>query len=278
MISLRELQLRFYDAVMGGDASGGLALLAGNGIPPACRMGVYRNNAREGFRKALAATYPVVERLAGPECFRQLAWRYARRHPSRSGNLDDFGRRFPRFLESRFGRSRFDYLPDVARLEWLCQEVLSADDRTPLDVSSLAEVDISRCAALCFSANPACRLLHSRYPVLRIWRANQPGSRDDELIDLDAGADHLLIRRGIQGVELHALATDEFTFFARVLGGGTIGAAADAALSLNPAFAIEAALLRMFQLGLVVALRVPERHAGAATSRILSLETTHAIH
>ncbi len=55
------------------------------------RLDIYRNNLREGFVKALALGFPVIERLVGAEYFHQLAIELLRAHPSRSGNLHHGG-------------------------------------------------------------------------------------------------------------------------------------------------------------------------------------------
>src|SRR5689334_21117181 len=85
MLSLRERQRGFAAALLGTAAvPGGLQ--------------VYRNNVFASLTEALAAVYPVVKRLVGEPFFNQLARRFIRRHPSRSGNLHDFGAELPAFI------------------------------------------------------------------------------------------------------------------------------------------------------------------------------------
>jgi hypothetical protein len=252
MLSLHEAQRRFYDAIVTDEPAGLLPLVADRGFPAPARLAVYRNNAREGFRKALASTYPVVARLVGFDCFRQLAWSYACRYPSRSGNLDDFGRQFTNFLAERFGRTQFAYLSDVASLEWLCQEALLAKEQSPLTIADLAIIEAADYPSVRLSPNPSCKLVRSAYPIFQIWDANQPGSDQSPLIDLGVGGEQVLIRRKGDMTELRALRPSEFLFLQAIFEGHNLGRAVDAALSQDPAFPLQANLTYLFGLGLVV--------------------------
>ncbi len=94
----------------------------GVAIDSHARLSIYRNNLREGFRKALSLEFPVIERLVGEEYFRQLALSFLAEHPSRAGDLHPIGEPFAQFLRQRFEATRYAYLPDVATLEWAHQQ------------------------------------------------------------------------------------------------------------------------------------------------------------
>ena len=85
MSALGELQAQFLDEIF-GDA------------PLDPRRAVYRRNVLANLHDALAAAYPVVRRLVGEAFFREAAERFARAHPSRSGDLHRFGEGFGQFL------------------------------------------------------------------------------------------------------------------------------------------------------------------------------------
>jgi hypothetical protein len=256
LLSLRDLQLRFLAALYEGQD----ALLTGSldeAKPRAAsRIGVYRNNLREGFIKTLALEFPVVERLVGEAFFRQTAREFQLRHPSRSGDLADVGERFPDFLREHFGTGEYAYLPDVADLEWALQKVAIAPDRERLSASQLAAIDPSRYEDLVFEPHPATRLVESRYPIVRIWQSNQAGAAE-EVIDLDAGGDRVLVRR--RDEELEFLRFDEATFlFARMLARRTpLGLATDASLALDPAFDLPRALASLTRAGAFARARIP---------------------
>jgi hypothetical protein len=237
MSSLREIQQRAYRAIV----------LQENALPltalRTARLDVYRNNARETFRKTLALTYPVVQRLVGEACFRGLAQHFMCEFPSRAGDLGRFGAELATLLDVYYRDTAFAYLADVARLEWACAEVETAADALPLDLLQLADVGEDEHAALRFALRPAVRFVSSRHPVLRIWEANQ--AADVVPVDLAAGAENVLVmRRGLQ-VRLHRLDSGTFAFARSLADGENLADAYDAGSAANDDFdAREARVLR----------------------------------
>lgn len=239
MTSLLELQRDCYRAFVLDDAESVLPHLSNDCIPATARVQVYQNNARETFRKALASSYPVVERLVGDACFRTLTRLYAREHPSRSGDLQNFGARFPQFLDAQYGGSEFDYLGDVAKLEWAIEEVLISPAAEALDPASLSLVAPEELPNIVFRLSPGVRLIGSRYPILDIWRSNQPGSERD--VDLAQGAQHVLVgRRGVEA-ELQTLEPAAFDLARAIERGASLGAACDE-LAASPGFDLTCAM------------------------------------
>jgi len=191
VLSLREAQTQFAAAVL-------------DGSDPV--YAVYRNNVRTCLGRALADAYPVVERLVGEEFFRHTACRYIAQHPSRSGDLNAFGEQFPAFLRGFAPVRALAYLPDVARLEWLCRRALLAADRLPLKLA---------CRALL----PSVRLFASDWPVHRIWQVNQPGWMGDPSVDLRLGGIKLAVKRAGHRIELLPLTPGEWEFLCFLAGG-----------------------------------------------------------
>ena len=141
MLALRELQTRFTDALFDGADAAVQGEIVADGVSVAERIDIYRNNLREGFSKALAIGFPVIEKLVGAEYFRQLALDFLGAHPSRAGNLHHIGAPFPAFLRERFAETEYAYLTDVAALEWACEEALVAPDAAPISADDLREID-----------------------------------------------------------------------------------------------------------------------------------------
>jgi hypothetical protein len=241
MLSLRDLQLRFVAALYEGHDAIVTDALAEGEPSAGARLGVYRNNLREGFAKALALDYPVIERLVGGPFFRQAAADFQLRHPSRSGDLAHVGAEFPDYLRSRFADGDHGYLPDVAEIERALVLVAMAPESAGLDPTMLAGLDARRFEDLVFEPHPATRLVESNYPVVRIWLSNQPGA-PEETIDLRAGADRVLVRRRGDALEFVRLEAADFAL-ARMLSRGTpLGLATDASLAIDPRFDIARAL------------------------------------
>jgi hypothetical protein len=262
MRSLRDLQSGFAAALLDPNACRAAPGIRADGISPALRLGFYRINVLENYRKALAAAYPAIERLVGVGCFLHLASEYARRHASRSGDVGMHGERFADFLERHAVGRTLPYLADVARLEWAIEESFYEADRGVLPLERLAEVPAEQVAALRFHLTPSCRLLRSRYPVHRIWEISQADYAGEEQVNLDAGAVQLLVRRERYVVTLDPLPAGEFTMLDALRAGYGFGEAFAYALSLDTALDAGAFLQRHMASGVLCDFTLPAEAHG----------------
>jgi len=140
--SLREIQRSFAAALR--DPAVTCAVL-----PPA-NLGVYRNNGAITFREALGQTFPVLRRRTGDDYFRQLSTHYRERFPPRSGDLHWTGRDFAVFLDDYLAGSEYQWLADLARVEWACAESSVAAERvTPPSHSSAWRLACNRRCGRC---------------------------------------------------------------------------------------------------------------------------------
>jgi hypothetical protein len=252
--SLRDLQQAFAAAVYADDA----AVLAhvSDGIFPAARhIQIYRRNTFATLTDALAADYPVVRRLVGDGFFDYAADGYVRRHPPGSGNLHDFGGAFPEFLAAFPPAQSLAYLPDVARLEWARQEAYHAADVASLDVDALAAVPPEKYSALIFELHPSVRVLASAYPVLAIWRVNQPDAQGETTVNLDQGSEHVLVSRSGLVVTMAPLGSGEYELLRALAASTPLVAASDAAINADANFDLMRSLHRYVQSGTITGFR-----------------------
>lgn len=206
MKPLAETQARFLDALLG------------EGELPE-RQDIYRRNVLGNWHEALAAAYPVVRRLVGDAFFREAAERFARAHPSASGDLHRFGGEFAVFLETYEHARALPYLPDVARLEWAIAQAFHAAPARRLDFDALGRVREEERGGVSFRLQPAARLLASRHPVLGIWEANQPDR--DGTLERD-GEERVLVYREELTVRARRLDALEWRFLDAVAAGATL--------------------------------------------------------
>jgi hypothetical protein len=89
---------------------------------------------------------------------------------------------------------------------------------------------------------------------VKIWRANQPGTLSDELIDLDSGGDNVLVLRTPECVEFHSLPAAQFALFEALARGERLGAALDCAQSVDSEFDLGAALRHLMELRVLTTL------------------------
>lgn len=218
-------------------------------LAPPCRAAIYHNNRRANFSRALALAYPVTERIVGRDFFVRLALDYMQREPSRSGDLHHAGEGFASFLASGFAApdGGYEYLADLARLEWAWQCALIAADAPVLRVDALAALPSQVWARLRFTLQPALGLIDSKWPIHTLFTEHR--SDEPRIVRLDSGAECVcVLRRGIT-VEAHRLDAGEYALWAALRAGHTL----EAALAASEPADLGGALGRLFALGAVAA-------------------------
>ena len=232
MPALSEAQDLVLGALLGRlDSAEVVPLLrrGGPGLPGARRLQIYRNNFNESLTDALEAVFPVIARLVGDRYFRQLARGFIGAHPLRAGSLHDFGRELPDHVAAQPTLADLPYLADVARLEWACHEVFHEADHEALAPARLAQLDPEQQVQLRLRLAPATRLVASRYPVLRIWASNQPGSSEGP-ISLDEGGMRVLVARRDGEIEFRLLGEAEDLWLRRLADHATLAEATATAI------------------------------------------------
>jgi hypothetical protein len=219
--SLLDQQRAFAAALSGStlheDAHGPPA------VRPIANLGVYRNNSDWQFRNALALSFPVVRRRVGDDFFRQLAARYRRRYPSRSGDLHWVGRDFATFLAHELAGGDYSWLADLAALEW-AREVASVAGTLPATGAEvLAAVPPEDLEHLVFTLQPSLQLGSSAFPVVSVWRANQ--AENAPPVDQSAGEEAYMILNSDDGPQVTQLGPSLQLFLSALSSGAPLGAA-----------------------------------------------------
>jgi hypothetical protein len=259
MPSLHELQRAFAAATLSGDPAALASLpIVAAGLDPGVRVAIYRNNVLGNYRKALAATYPVVLRLVGASFFAAAVEHFVRAHPSTRGDINRYGGEFSAFLTEYPPARELTYLPDVARLEWAIDQADIAADAAPFDVAALAAVALDTLEGLRFRLHPSAQLIVSRFPILRIWQVNQPEHAKDEHIDLGDGGDSLLVARGQRGVTIERMGRGDQALLAALAADATLGTAAAKASASEPGYDLTHALRRHVACHTIVGFRAPD--------------------
>lgn len=198
------------------------------------RFAVYRNNVTHGLTRAMARRFPVVERLVGPEFFAATARLFLRDHPPRDPRLFLWGDAFPGFLQGFRPLRDLPYLPDIARLEWLRGLAYHAADAPPVPPEALARAAADP-ARFALRLHPSLHLLRSRFAVVTIWQANQPGAApSDRPLRADRAEDALIFRDAGDRIPVQTLEPGEAAFLAALLRGEALLAAAAQAEGADP--------------------------------------------
>lgn len=225
MASLPELQARFA-AALRGNLGPFERDIVGDGLEAAGRLDIYRNNARAVFEGALERTYPVLRRRVGEDYFRQLAHGYRERFPSRSGDLHGVGEHFSRHLAGTEAESGYGWLAELAELEWACECAFVAAREQPVGPQALAGLTPDELGLARLRLQPSLHCVASSFPVLDVWRANQPEA-DGHAVDLARGGQCVLVRCGVDGLQLVEVSATALAFTRQLQAGAPLGSAVD---------------------------------------------------
>ena len=230
MLALPELQDRMISAILVGNASPLHGAVAPLRLGAEARLQIYRNHFAVSLIEALGRTYPVLQRLVGEAFFAQAARRFIASWLPSSPCLHEYGAEFPGFVATLARSADFAYLADVGGFEWAINVAYHADDVPPLSATALQSVPAADLANLRLVVHPSVRLIQSAYPLLRIWRANQPEA-DSRSVDLGAGGVNLLLGRQHVDVIWRELDSAALAFYGRLFAAQSLGQACEALIT-----------------------------------------------
>ncbi len=179
-MNLAQLQALMLETVTHtGSAAGPLAALIrpAQGIPPEDRLDAYRSNIRGAHLKALHAAYPVTREVLGERYWQQLLVQEIPAFGSASADLHEYGGFMPELLaraqQSRPELADFNYLHELAQLEWALHETLSMPAEPEFDWAAFQTLEPERQAQLQFILSRALQDLHFVHPVDALWHAHR---------------------------------------------------------------------------------------------------------
>ncbi len=249
--NLLAFQGAFAAALLDAEPRIPAAISNAGGPDAARRFGIYHNNVNASLSAALAARFPVVERLVGEEFFRATALLFVERHPPRSPVLSKYGARFPDFLDRFEPVAALPYLGDVARLEWARAVAYHAADDHAINIASLSAMPADRLPDVRMTFHASTRVVASDYPIVSIWRTN---THDVVVrkIGPDPAAEAALVSRPALDVLVTPLPRGAARLIASLAEGSTLGTAAQDATENDPELNLSDALALLFDAGAVI--------------------------
>jgi hypothetical protein len=253
--TLLETQRSFLTALYDDNEAGPIDAIVGKGLEPAARLQIYRRSCNAIQTGALRASFPAVLALVGEDFFEQTAHGYRHAHPSNSGNLQGFGAHLAEYLASLPALADYQYVPDVAGLEWQRQLTALARHSATASPDAVARSSAGAGQSLAISLHPSVHLLASRHPVLTLWRyAMQPSP---EPLRLDGAGENVVLWRADGEVAMATLDAASFACIESLAQGRPPGVAHTAALAADAEFDLAACLKSFAQCGLIIAPQDP---------------------
>ena len=134
-------------------------------------LAVYQRSLAANAVRALAISFPTVEKLLGKECFAHLTTDFINACPLSGGDWGEWGKEFPNWIAESSLAREYPYLQDCTQLDWLCHLCERAQD-TSLDINSLALLTQIDPYEIELRYSHGVALIESPYPVVDIWNAH----------------------------------------------------------------------------------------------------------
>lgn len=176
-------------------------------VLPKNRLQIYRNNVFGNFDSVLEMIYPTVKDLLGKEQFQELCSQYHQKHHSKSGNLDEYGKYFAKFIK----KHKMPYLSDIAGLEWLYHLAYFSKDIEKFAIEKFQKLKEKDLFKVKFKLHPSAYLFTSKYPIYSIWK--------NKKANLKTKKEFILIERAILKTGIHNLLEPEFLFLKHIKNG-----------------------------------------------------------
>ncbi|QIG50324.1 DUF2063 domain-containing protein [Nordella sp. HKS 07] len=244
-----DTQTRFADALLDRTRPLPAGLASWTGAAPVKRYGVYRNNVATGLARALAARFPVTEKIVGEEFFTAMARDYVTAHPPASPVLLGYGHDFAEFVAGFAPVAGLPYLADIVRLEDAQVRAYHARDMVPIAPQILARMAPERMSGLTFRFHPAARVVRSAFPIVTIWSMNVGLSPLEPVTCWQA--EDALVTRPQLSVITRQIGAGSAVFLLALIAGAALGETYEEAVVTDPDFDLGQNLADLMRSGAV---------------------------
>ncbi|MCE3254978.1 MAG: hypothetical protein K0R25_472 [Rickettsiaceae bacterium] len=172
-MKLSKIQDQFVSGLYDDNQKDILELIKDGKAPKQELLNIYRNNLYSNLSNALKITYPKIHQLIGEKKFKKSCAEFIKYNPSKTGNLDDYGQGFNKFLE----QNKEPFLSDLACLEWMMHKSYLAKDVAVLNFEALQNLEQEKLFEVKFGLHPSCFLYSSLYNLLAENRRNYQRKR-----------------------------------------------------------------------------------------------------
>jgi hypothetical protein len=234
MPSLADLQTRVRQAVTAWNPGPVSSLLVG-GPDPVRRLAIHHRHYETSLVTAFREKFPATAWLVGGSRVTDAARAYVRSHPPQRPCIAEYGEDFPAFL------ARFDHGPDLpylqafAELEWHVAQASVAVDCPPVTWVEIVQLGGDALLNARVALQPGLRYLRASWAIDRLMTTYLTGAEPDRFV-LTNVVRHIEVRGARGALWIESLDAGTFLFRRALIGGRTLGDAAEIALAGDQAF------------------------------------------
>ena len=223
-LTLQQYQQQFSEAMYQGDQ--GMvnpqlidAITPGGLLSSRTALQVYSRGHFVRLTEALGETFEAVWWVSGDEDFFALTKKFISLYPSQFYNLSSYGQEFPIFLEEERPFADLDFLPDLARFEWLFKQIFHAAQHEPVSADSIQTLGQNGRVRLSFGESVS--LFSSNWAIYDIWKLR--GTPHEGRPDITWNRDQqVLLYKKNSHIFVNELTEIEFQLCTHLLSGTTV--------------------------------------------------------
>lgn len=141
---------------------------------------IYQRNLMASAQRALAVSYPTIEKLLGGELLHSLSNQFVLDFPKKHHDWARWGHQFSSWLSSHPIVDDLPYLVDCAHLDWTVHRnfnvgIVSADHL------SLQLLESESLDNLKLVINPTLKVINSDFPIVDVYLAHQQSAKNPDL-------------------------------------------------------------------------------------------------
>lgn len=170
MSNLKETQQQFLNYIFNEDDTRILPKIKAGKTSKAILFSIYRNNTIENLTQALRIKFPRVLTHLKDNQFKIIAKDFIKTTPSKTNNLDNYGKNFAKYLKSK----NEIFLADIARVEWLLHQSYLAKNDLILDITKFNKIIDTKAENICFRLKPHCFLMQSFFNLHSKYKLSKP--------------------------------------------------------------------------------------------------------
>ncbi len=173
--TLAEIQSRMQAHVLHGDDAALADVVAGSGLSPERRLGIYHHAYRARLTETMRDSFGHTLSYLGDNWFDHLAALFIAQHPSLHANLRWYGQGWPTWLATELVEgSAVGAHPEVAelaQLDWALRQAFDAADARVLSLGGLAAINEGDWTGAALPPQPSVSVLRLHHNTLSLWHA-----------------------------------------------------------------------------------------------------------
>ena len=177
-MKLSNIQNLFLESIYSGNQS--LSYIKPTHSNEEETITIYKDTVNAQLINTLKIVFPICESMLGTEFFSAMAHQYLKQYPSKSSNLNEYGKYMPIFMKNFKPLEDYPYFTYLASMEYYYDEI-NRFAFSKIEEKDLSYFDENEYNSLIFKPLDSLKIFSSPYKVAEIWKMH----KDNDIREID---------------------------------------------------------------------------------------------